>query len=133
MDLLYLLKFGSFLWNRLSIKPQMINGKCGGRDELRTQGRETEEGEFPWTENLCPSQCLYLPWTVCTVKYSRFAGSALVEWLFPSIFSGEKRKPRAAGQISCGKDTLCGSPLPPMAGKSPQMLESQNFHCGYFI
>lgn len=80
-----ILAFGSFLYNRLSIKPQMTDGKCGGRDELRTQGRETEEGEFPRIEHFRSQQCLCSPWTVCTVKYSRFAGSVLVEWLVPSI------------------------------------------------
>lgn len=45
-DLLHLagiLAFGSFLYNRLSIKPQVIDGKRGGRDELRTI--RTKEGQ----------------------------------------------------------------------------------------
>lgn len=80
-----ILAFGSFLDDRLSIKPQVIDGRSGGMDGLRAQGRAKEEGEFPRTENFCPFQCLYLPWTVCTVKYSRFVGSVPVEWLFPSL------------------------------------------------
>lgn len=80
-----ILAFGSFFCHGLSIKAQRTDGKCGERDELRNQGRETEEEEFPWTEHFWSQQCLCLPWTVCTVKYPRFFGPVLVEWLFPPI------------------------------------------------
>lgn len=119
-----ILAFGSFLDDRLSIKPQIMDGRCGGRDELRTWGRAKKEGELPQTENCCPFQCLYLPWNSLYNEIFR------VCWVCPCGMALSIHP----GQISWGKDTLHGSTLPPpMALKSPQILQSQNFQCGYFI